>query len=721
MLAVIGLLLFVLILGGALALTWIAVEFTRMRRELASLCARLDGVERRVPGTTGWEASFPTIGAPVAEDAVPITEGAAPIAERAAPVPDTRLAPDVPAVVEADSLETRIGSQWLLYIGVLAILVGVAYFEKLAFENAWMGETARVVQGGAAGLLLVYAGTRFVRAGYSVYGQAIAGAGIAVMYVSAYASFNFYHLVSRPVAFAAMIAITLFGAALADRHQSQGLAVFAVGGGFLTPFLLPGTTDAQIALFGYDAILAAGAAFLARRRAWALLYATSYLFVLATIAAWGDRFYTPDKYLRTEIFITAFCAMFLYMLRQCRGAMNLGAQIARMFLLTAPIAYYVASVGLLFDHPAAMLIWLVALVTLGGVAAARQDAVAGEAIWIAAAVPLLAWCSVYASGGWMGAGLSATAGIYAIALASQLFVALPQGEPGAAVVAWLHLNGLVTFAGAYILLDANHSAWTAGLAAAFAAWQGAVAGALWRRRRALAAHFVALGLTLLAIAIALEFDGPAVTVGWGAEGFAAVVLGLRERRRWLRLAGLALVAIAVGRAEVLLFAEPRSGQLLLVNRRAACALFLIALAYAIAWLQARSDDVLARRWHVAAAIITAQVLTLSLVTSEIDAYGLQHQQGHARDVMLSVSWAAYATALILVGLRRRYAPVRIFAIVVLALTIVKVFAVDLSHLQRVYRVVSVIGLGIMLLATSYLYQRTRNAAAADPPQGRWPS
>ena len=69
----------------------------------------------------------------------------------------------------------------------------------------------------------------------------------------------------------------------------------------------------------------------------------------------------------------------------------------------------------------------------------------------------------------------------------------------------------------------------------------------------------------------------------------------------------------------------------------------------------------------------------------------------------------------MVGLRRSFPPIRIFAIVVLALTIVKVFTVDLAHLERVYRVVSVLGLGIMLLVTSYLYQKTRSGTAIGSP------
>jgi hypothetical protein len=78
---------------------------------------------------------------------------------------------------------------------------------------------------------------------------------------------------------------------------------------------------------------------------------------------------------------------------------------------------------------------------------------------------------------------------------------------------------------------------------------------------------------------------------------------------------------------------------------------------------------------------------------------------------LSLAWAAYATAAIVVGIRRRYAPIRYFAMLLFAITILKVFVVDMAELERVYRIVSVIGLGVMLLATSYLYQRFKDVLA----------
>ena len=83
-------------------------------------------------------------------------------------------------------------------------------------------------------------------------------------------------------------------------------------------------------------------------------------------------------------------------------------------------------------------------------------------------------------------------------------------------------------------------------------------------------------------------------------------------------------------------------------------------------------------------------------------------------MMLSVTWAIYATILIVVGLKRRSAPARYLAMAVFGVTILKVFVVDLADLDRIYRVVSLIGLGTMLLLSSYLYQKLR---VRDPDAG----
>jgi len=77
----------------------------------------------------------------------------------------------------------------------------------------------------------------------------------------------------------------------------------------------------------------------------------------------------------------------------------------------------------------------------------------------------------------------------------------------------------------------------------------------------------------------------------------------------------------------------------------------------------------------------------------------------ARDFTYSALWMAYGAMLMVVGFWRRSAFVRWQALFLIAATIVKVFVYDVSQLDRGYRIVSFIVLGVLLLAISFVYQR----------------
>lgn len=612
-----------------------------------------------------------------------------------------------------ESLESRIGGRWLLNIGIAAIVIGVAYFEKWAIDNRWIGETARVIQGGLLGAALIVAGGRIARRGYAVYGQMLSGGGVAILYVSTYAAFVFYHLIERPLAFALMIAITILGAFLADREKSQGLAVLAVGGGFCTPFLLHSNADAQIALFAYVAIMTAGTVFLARRHAWPLLNMISYLFTLFTVAAWAERFYTSEKYLRTEVFVTIYGAMFVAIARSSRRIESMFAEFVAWFLWTAPLAYYGASLLILHNHPMAFLVWIIGVGLLSGVVSHFVGTASAVVVWLAAAFPLLTWTLGHANATWLTPGLAALAALYVIALVSQLRTAGEDRPAKPLDLVWSHLSALLMLAGAYFMLETTHLAWTGPVAALFAAWHAVLAGAFWTRDHDRAVHFAALAFTMLSIAIALQFDGPAVTVGWAAEGAAVIGLGLLERREWMRAGGLLLFTIAIVRTLDMLLGPSLANHVVLFNTRAACALLVVALAYAIAWVYRRDAAAPARDFTIAAGVITAQVVSLVLLTSEIHAYFAIRNDAFTRELLVSICWAVYATVLVVIGLQRRYAPLRYVAFGLFALTIAKVFFSDLAALERIYRVMSLIALGITLLLTSWLYQRVARQDATS--------
>jgi uncharacterized membrane protein len=86
-------------------------------------------------------------------------------------------------------------------------------------------------------------------------------------------------------------------------------------------------------------------------------------------------------------------------------------------------------------------------------------------------------------------------------------------------------------------------------------------------------------------------------------------------------------------------------------------------------------------------------------------------------VALSIAWVLAGAALFAIGLWRRIATVRRLGLALLTLATVKVFVVDLSAVDVAYRVLSFLGIGLVLLASSFLASRFRDRAvgATDPP------
>jgi uncharacterized membrane protein len=81
------------------------------------------------------------------------------------------------------------------------------------------------------------------------------------------------------------------------------------------------------------------------------------------------------------------------------------------------------------------------------------------------------------------------------------------------------------------------------------------------------------------------------------------------------------------------------------------------------------------------------------------------ERAPARDVTLSLVWGAYAVLLLVAGIRRDWLALRWTSLVLLLATVLKVFLYDLGQLRDLWRVASLIGLGVSLLVVSLAYQR----------------
>ena len=57
------------------------------------------------------------------------------------------------------------------------------------------------------------------------------------------------------------------------------------------------------------------------------------------------------------------------------------------------------------------------------------------------------------------------------------------------------------------------------------------------------------------------------------------------------------------------------------------------------------------------------------------------------------------------GIVKKIKPIRYTALALLAISILKVFIIDLAFLGQVYRIISFMGLGVIMLMLSYFYQK----------------
>jgi uncharacterized membrane protein len=220
--------------------------------------------------------------------------------------------------------------------------------------------------------------------------------------------------------------------------------------------------------------------------------------------------------------------------------------------------------------------------------------------------------------------------------------------------------------------------------------------------------FGGLALTFATLAIPIRLDGKWITLAFAVEGAILIWTGFRSLHPRMRQAGYFLLALAAVR--LLLFPIPASQ--FLFDARFATYLALIASMVA-ALLVAREHAATVAKQETTALVVLAVVAnayTILALSLELwDYFGRSAVLGvdtHlAQHLALSLLWTVYASALILAGVKRQSALLRWQALVLFGLAIAKVFLYDISYLDRFYRIISLLILGVLLLVVSFLYQK----------------
>jgi uncharacterized membrane protein len=207
---------------------------------------------------------------------------------------------------------------------------------------------------------------------------------------------------------------------------------------------------------------------------------------------------------------------------------------------------------------------------------------------------------------------------------------------------------------------------------------------------------------------------------WMLYSLPLVRYGVKSRRPIILLLGLTSVAAAAGAGAIAtLVYAPDTWLSTALTLRPIILLFLAAgLLLHIRWIR---EGQASFTWlHVVLFAMQACTVLLGfeLITTQIrDVFDHQVAK-HASDetdwlrsleqLTLSVLWLVYAIGLLVVGFWRRLLWLRLASMALMGFIVLKIVSYDLSFLNPGFRSISFVGLGIVLLAASYLYQRYRS-------------
>ena len=705
----------------------------------------------------------PPVQPPSVRPAPPVTQPVVARAETVTMPPygrDSKAGPD---------LETRIGGSWLGRIGIIAISIGVAFFLKLAIDSEWIGPRGQVMIGVVIGLGFLGAGER-LRARYASYAYGLTGGGILILYLSIFAAFAFYELIPQLPAFIYMALVTTMAALLAARYSALPIAVLSLIGGFLTPFLLSTGTNNEVGLFGYIALLDAGVLALAYRKQWRSLNYMAFGATVFTIAAWMDRYYEPSALWLTIFFLTLFFGIFAMLAVLYNIVNRRPTTWADLILIFINALLYFGTSYVLLDSPlyrgglGLFAVLMSAFYLALGYVTYRRDredrllvhTFFGLAfLFVVLAVPIqfeqhwitMGWAIEGAVMTWVGLKandrISRFASLVVFIIAAfhwltvdvaDFYYADPSFTPllnkralscailvaALAVAAWLYKRfgsnveegEREGFAGIYTI-GANLLVVTLASFDINGYFQQKLAGAQGGRQDAdLLRTFYGWS----------EIDNArqlALSALWIIYGLASIAWGVRRASKPIRWWGLALLGVAT--VKVLLvdswYYSAEWNALIFNYTFGAFALLIVALALSIR-LYSHAANVSDEERSSLLPVLVVGANLVAVLALSLEAYGhFEKQRGIgdeaaddsrlARQLALSVIWTVYGGALLVFGIIKRELMLRIMALVLLAVTIVKVFLVDLSSLKTIYRIISFVVLGGVLLAVSFLYQRYR--------------
>ncbi|MNJ97443.1 hypothetical protein D3C87_151890 [compost metagenome] len=669
----------------------------------------------------------------------------------AAPVQES-VKPSVTASKEKTSWEQFIGEQLLSKIGIAIVLIGVGIGAKYAIDHNLIGEVGRVFSGFVIALVLGFFAF-FFREKYRSFSAVLASGSIAVAYFMTYAAYSFYQLIPSSVAFGCLLVLVLIAVFLAMYYNMAVIAHLGLLGAYILPPLVSDGSKHISYYLLYMLIINIGMLFISIARKWPtiqypIIIWTSFIFLFWFNSDFSYK--TSDPSIAAP-YLLAFFALFVFGIvgrNHWKKETLVGHQVVQLVLVG--ICYF-GAIGFVLDKSP---IWETVLYNVIGVGVyylnkmlfERENRLEFKRIFLALSLfglsnLLTSFCGDYSYIYVMITGvlllfwlskeiernLEEVIGIILLSLASlsvliemviqsfnkevfpfyenELFITISLSVLAMGItfvmlskfqpdyhknMAWktagvfalffllfvgfygihLQMEFIETTQFSYNIFDAKETILKAESMSCFTdsmyLWQYA-----WIS--------VSIGISIAFRKWVLRRE----------ETFSA---GLAIMGNMLLGVSLLGMTASISNIETIVANETYWGSFNLAH-------YVLFAGILVSMLIVRTQQGQENWTRVMSLLFILWILSLELVQwSFVSGFGAGYK------ILLSLLWASFAITMIVIGIKKKQAIMRITAMAILGGTIVKMFFYDLSTLSTIYKTIVFIAIGGLLLIGAYFYQ-----------------
>lgn len=531
---------------------------------------------------------------------------------------------------ETKNLEMELGGKWINRIGIMAIILAIAFFLKYSFDNNLIGPQGRILIGVILGVSMLVSGD-FLFKKYLVPAEGLMGGGIAILCFTVFAAYSFYGLIGQNTAFIILILIVVASAFLAIKNDTETIMNLGVLTGFLAPFLVSSGEPNDLFFLTYLVILNLGIMIISYYKRWRSLFKLAFLASHFCFAIWVfNRFVVYDAGEERIQFFTGFISSTIIFLEFLVVSilMNISPKNKKPYIkfdvfliFMNAIVYYGEEYGMLREYNDSLL------------------------------------------------------GIFTI------------------IVAIVYLG---IFFGIKKYQDMN---------------------------KKFLISLLLVALIFITIAIPVQLKGRFLSLAWAIEALVLSYLSTKTEFKKINIACLSVIGIALISLGIdLLHIGEEITKTPFFNINSITYVFSIIVLFGVLWIKREEES----RLNVALTVVlnllllgfflvdASNIVDKSIgLAKQLKQFERVNNYIYMRALLQSLVILLYSIILIVIGIIKNSRNIRLFSLSLFILVIFKVFLNDLSSLEGIYRILSFMALGVILIGISFIYQKFKYLILGD--------